>query len=383
MAKIKSIEYFRVLPRWLFVKITDDEGQYGWGESTLEGHTEAIEGTLDSLSKRFQGYEADDIEHIWQVVWRLGFYRGGPVFMSAISGIDIALWDLKGRRLGVPIHQLLGGKLRTKVSVYSWIGGDRPADVEAAGKARLAQGFKAIKMNATEDINWLDSPHALDASVERLKTVKALGLDAALDFHGRLHKPMAKQLAKALEPHRPLFIEEPLLSEHPEAIKQLSSQVSCPIALGERLYSRWDVKRFLEDASVDVLQPDISHCGGISEMRRIASMAETYDVAIAPHCPLGPIALAACIQCDLNTPNFVIQEMSVGMHYNLEAGEYDITSYVKDATVFEVKDGYVEALTAPGLGIEVDEEAVRRVAQSTQPWPCKEFYGPDGSIREW
>lgn len=383
MAKIKSIEYFRVLPRWLFVKITDDEGRYGWGESTLEGHTEAIEGTLDSLSKRFQGYEADDIEHIWQVVWRLGFYRGGPVFMSAISGIDIALWDLKGRRLGVPIHQLLGGKLRTKVFVYSWIGGDRPADVEAAGKARLAQGFKAIKMNATEDINWLDSPHALDASVERLKTVKALGLDAALDFHGRLHKPMAKQLAKALEPHRPLFIEEPLLSEHPEAIKQLSSQVSCPIALGERLYSRWDVKRFLEDASVDVLQPDISHCGGISEMRRIASMAETYDVAIAPHCPLGPIALAACIQCDLNTPNFVIQEMSVGMHYNLEAGEYDITSYVKDATVFEVKDGYVEALTAPGLGIEVDEEAVRRVAQSTQPWPCKEFYGPDGSIREW
>lgn len=383
MAKIKSIEYFRVLPRWLFVKVTDDEDQYGWGESTLEGHTEAIEGTLDSLSKRFQGYEADDIEHIWQMVWRLGFYRGGPVFMSAISGIDIALWDLKGRRLGVPIHQLLGGKLRTKVSVYSWIGGDRPADVEAAGKARLAQGFKAIKMNATEDINWLDSPHALDASVERLKTVKALGLDAALDFHGRLHKPMAKQLAKALEPHRPLFIEEPLLSEHPEAIKQLSSQVSCPIALGERLYSRWDVKRFLEDASVDVLQPDISHCGGISEMRRIASMAETYDVAIAPHCPLGPIALAACIQCDLNTPNFVIQEMSVGMHYNLEAGEYDITSYVKDATVFEVKDGYIEALMAPGLGIEVDEEAVRRVAQSTQPWPCKEFYGPDGSIREW
>lgn len=326
---------------------------------------------------------ASDIEHIWQVVWRLGFYRGGPVFMSAISGIDIALWDLKGRRLGVPIYQLLGGKLRSKVSVYSWIGGDRPADVEAAGKARLAQGFKAIKMNATEDINWLDSPHALDSSVERLRTIKALGLDAALDFHGRLHKPMAKQLAKALEPHRPLFLEEPLLSEHPEAIKQLSTQISCPIALGERLYSRWDVKRFLEDASVDVLQPDISHCGGISEMRRIASMAETYDVAIAPHCPLGPIALAACMQVNLTTPNFVIQEMSLGMHYNVEAGEYDITSYVKDAKVFEVKDGYVDALTAPGLGIEIDEEVVRRVAQTTEPWPCKEFYGPDGSIREW
>ncbi|KAF7630338.1 hypothetical protein AFLA_010963 [Aspergillus flavus NRRL3357] len=358
MAKIKTIEYFRVLPRWLFVKVVDEDGNHGWGESTLEGHTEAVEGTLNALCKRFQGYEADDIEHIWQMTWRLGFYRGGPVFMSAISGIDIALWDLKGRKLGVPIHQLIGGKVRNKLSVYAWIGGDRPDDVEAAGKARLAQGFKAIKMNATEDVNWLDSPRALDSSVERLKAVKALGLDAALDFHGRLHKPMAKQLAKALEPHKPLFLEEPLLSEHPEGIKQLSDQVSCPIALGERLYSRWDVKRFLEDASVDVLQPDISHCGGISELRRIASMAETYDVAIAPHCPLGPIALAA-------------------------SGDYDITSYVKDASVFDVKDGYVDALTAPGLGIEVDEETVRRVAQSTEPWQPKEFFGPDGGIREW
>ncbi|KAF7122001.1 hypothetical protein CNMCM5793_009556 [Aspergillus hiratsukae] len=383
MVKIKSIEYFRVLPRWLFVKVIDEEGQYGWGESTLEGHTEAVEGTLNALCKRFLGYEADDIEHIWQMAWRLGFYRGGPVFMSAISGIDIALWDLKGRRLGVPVHQLLGGKVRNKLSVYAWIGGDRPGEVEAAAKARLAQGFKAIKMNATEDINWLDSPSVLDSCVERLKAVKALGLDAALDFHGRLHKPMAKQLAKLLEPHQPLFLEEPLLSEHPEGIKQLADQVSCPIALGERLYSRWDVKRFLEDASVDILQPDISHCGGISELRRIASMAETYDVAIAPHCPLGPIALAACMQVDLATPNFVIQEMSLGIHYNTEAGEYDITSYVKDPSVFDVKDGYVDALTAPGLGIEVDEEVVRRVALNTQPWLCKEFFGPDGGIREW
>lgn len=326
---------------------------------------------------------SSDIEHIWQMAWRLGFYRGGPVFMSAISGIDIALWDLKGRRLGVPVYQLLGGKVRNKLSVYAWIGGDRPGDVEAAGKARLAQGFKAIKMNATEDVNWLDSPSIVDSSVERLKAVKALGLDAALDFHGRLHKPMAKQLAKALEPHRPLFLEEPLLSEHPEGIKQLSDMVSCPIALGERLFSRWDVKRFLEDASVDVLQPDISHCGGISELRRIASMAETYDVAIAPHCPLGPIALAACMQVDLTTPNFVIQEMSIGIHYNTEAGEYDITSYVKDPTVFDVKDGFVDALTKPGLGIEVDEDVVRRAAQNTTAWQPKEFFGPDGSIREW
>ena len=324
-----------------------------------------------------------NIEHIWQMFWRLSFYRGGPVLMSAISGIDIALWDLKARRLNVPIHQLLGGKLRSKVAVYPWIGGDRPGDVEAAGKSRLAQGFKAVKMNATEDVNWLDSPRALESSVKRLQMVRALGLDAALDFHGRLHKPMAKQLAKALEPHRPLFIEEPLLSEHREGIKKLSGLVSCPIALGERLYTRWDVKPFLEDASVDILQPDISHCGGISELRRIAAMAEAYDVAVAPHCPLGPIALAACMQVDLSLPNFVIQEMSLGIHYNTEVGEYDITSYLKDTGLFDVKDGYVDALTGPGLGIEIDEETVRKVAQTTQPWVPKEFFGPDGSIREW
>lgn len=173
--------------------------------------------------------------------------------MSALSGIDIALWDLKARRLNIPIYQLLGGKVRNKVSVYAWIGGDRPSDVESAAKARWEQGFRAVKMNATEDVGWLDSPRVLEASVERLKTVKALGMDAALDFHGRLHKPMAKQLAKMLEPLGPLFIEEPLLSEHPEGVKQVSELTTCPIALGERLYSRWDVKRFLEGEFLGLL----------------------------------------------------------------------------------------------------------------------------------
>lgn len=383
MPKIKTIEYFRVLPRWLFVKVCDEEGDHGWGEATLEGHTQAVEGCLDALRQRFVGYEADDIEHLWQTAYRLGFYRGGPVLMSALAGIDIALWDLKARRLHVPLYQLFGGKVRQRVKVYAWIGGDRPRDVEVAAKERHAQGFRAIKMNATEDVDWLDSPKVLEASVERLKTVKALGMDAGLDFHGRIHKPMSKQLAKALEPHHPLFIEEPLLSEHPEGIKQLSHFTTIPIALGERLYSRWDVKRFLEDASVDVLQPDISHCGGISELRRIAAMAEAYDVAIAPHCPLGPIALAACMQFALSTSNFTIQEMSLGIHYNIEAGDYDIKNYVKDKSVWNVKDGYVEALEGIGLGIEVDEDEVREVAKTAPPWALKGFTGPDGSIREW
>ena len=324
-----------------------------------------------------------DIEHLWQSVYRLGFYRGGPVLMSALAGTDIALWDLKARRLKVPLYELLGGKVRHKVRVYAWIGGDRPRDVEVAAKQRQAQGFRAIKMNATEDVDWLDSPKVLETSVERLKTVKALGMDVGLDFHGRLHKPMAKQLAKALEPHHPLFIEEPLLSEHPEGIKQLSLQTQIPIALGERLYSRWDVKPFLEAASVDILQPDISHCGGLSEMRRIAAMAEAYDVAIAPHCPLGPIALAASVQLAMSTPNFVIQEMSLGIHYNVAAGDKDITNYVLNPQVWDVRDGYIDGLEGVGLGIEINEAEIREVAKATPPWPWIGFVGPDGAIREW
>jgi galactonate dehydratase len=235
-------------------------------------------------------------------------------------------------------------------------------------------------MNATEDIGWLDSPSALASSVERLKTVKALGMDAGMDFHGRVHKPMAKQLAKALEPHLPLFIEEPLLSEHVGGIKALSKLTTCPIALGERLHSRWDVLPFLESHCIDILQPDVSHCGGISELRRIAAMCEAYDVAIAPHCPLGPIALAACMQVDATLPNFAIQEMSLGIHYNEGA---DLMTYVKDKEIWKVKDGLVELMKGVGLGIQIDEEAVRRESVDARAWVSPGFIGPGGEVREW
>ena len=240
-----------------------------------------------------------------------------------------------------------------------------------------------MKMNGTEDLGWLDSPSALDSSVQRLKTVKELGMDAGVDFHGRVHKPMAGQLAKALEPHRPMFIEEPLLSEHPGGIKALSEKTTIPIALGERLHSRWDVRPFLESNCIDILQPDIAHCGGISELRRIAAMAETYDVAIAPHSPLGPIALAASVQVDTVIPNFAIQEMSLGIHYNEGA---DLTSYTKNPEVWQPTEGYIKILSGPGLGIEVDEEQVRAMAKSLEgqkAWMNPGFFGPGGEIREW
>ena len=238
-----------------------------------------------------------------------------------------------------------------------------------------------MKMNATEDVGWLDSPSTLHSAVSRLKTVKDLGMDAGMDFHGRIHKPMAKQLARALEAHHPLFIEEPLLSEHIEGIKALAQHTSIPIALGERLHSRWDVRPFLEAGCVDILQPDACHVGGISEMKRIAAMAEAYDVAIAPHSPLGPIALAACVQVDCTLANFAIQEMSLGIHYN--AGSQDLTSYVKNPEVWSVQEGFIDLMKGPGLGIEVDEDMVRELSKGAKAWVSPGFLGPGGEIREW
>ncbi|ALN63788.1 mandelate racemase / muconate lactonizing enzyme, N-terminal domain protein [Lysobacter antibioticus] len=381
MSTIVRIETFRVPPRWLFVRVETSDGAVGWGEASLEGHAEAVEGAYEALRDRFIGADANRIEDIWQVAYRLGFYRGGPVLMSALAGLDHALWDLLGRRLGIPVWQLLGGKVRDRIAVYAWVGGDRPAEVEQASRVRQQQGFTAVKMNATEDLDWLARPRDLDPVLERVAAVRALGLDVGLDFHGRVHKPMARTLISALEPLSPLFIEEPVLSEHPEVLTQLAQFTKLPIAIGERLYSRWDFKPFLQAASVDILQPDLSHAGGISECRRIAAMAEAYDVAIAPHCPLGPLALAACFQLATATPNFVIQEMSLGIHYN--SADYDLLTYLSNPQVFDIHEGYVEVLSGPGLGIEIDETRVREAARIPHTWRNPIWRGVDGSIREW
>lgn len=382
MASITQIETFAVPPRWLFVRLECDDGSVGWGEASLEGHAEAVAGAFAALRDRFIGHDADLIEDIWQVAYRLGFYRGGPVLMSALSGLDQALWDAKGKRLGLPVWQMLGGKVRSRIPVYAWIGGDRPGEVAEAAAARREQGFRAVKMNATEDLGWLDSPKMLDATLDRVSAVQAQGLDVGLDFHGRVHRPMARQLIALVEPLRPLFVEEPVLSEHPEALAAIAAGTSVPIALGERLYSRWDFKPFFAAGSVDIIQPDLSHAGGLSECRRIAAMAEAYDIAVAPHCPLGPIALAACAQLALTSINFAIQEMSLGIHYN--SAEADLLTYLAEPAVFAVSEGTIAAPTEPGLGVTIDEERVRAAADAmTAGWRNPVWRGPDGAVREW
>ncbi len=379
--KLTRIETFAVPPRWLLVRVETDDGLVGWGEASLEGHAEAVEGAFASLRDRFIGHDPDRIEDIWQIGYRAGFYRGGPVLMSALSGLDQALWDIKGRRLGVPVWQLLGGKVRDKVECYAWIGGDKPHEVGEAARGRKEQGFKAVKMNATAELKWLASPRDLEPVLERVAAVKAEGLDAGLDFHGRVHKAMARRLAERLHEVEPLFIEEPLLSENIEGLEQLSRMTNIPIALGERLHSRWDFKPFLERGIVDIIQPDLSHAGGISECRRIAAMAEAYDVGLAPHCPLGPIAFAACLQLAVTTPNFVIEEMSLGIHYNTDG--HDLLTYLKDKSVFDLEDGFVKAPEGPGLGVELDEDLVRDLAKEPHAWRNPVWRNADGGFTEW
>jgi galactonate dehydratase len=379
--KIAAIDCFAVAPRWLFVRVSADEGAEGWGECSLEGYAEAVEGAFPALRDRFIGADPFRIEDIWQIGYRGGFYRGGPVLMSALSGLDQALWDLKGKALGVPAWQLLGGKVRDRVEVYGWIGGDRPHEAAEGARGRREQGFRKVKMNATEDLGWLDSPKALDAVLERVAAVQATGVDVGLDFHGRVHRPMAKRLAKELGPLKPLFIEEPLLSENLDGLEQLAALTAIPIALGERLYSRWDFKPIFERNIADIIQPDLSHAGGLSECRRIAAMAEAYDVAVAPHCPLGPLALAACLQLAACTPNVVLQEMSWGIHYN--TGGFDLDTYLADRSVFAVKDGMVEIPEGPGLGVALDIAKILEAARDGHRWRNPIWRRPDGSFAEW
>ena len=377
---IGRIETFYVPPRWLFVRVESEDGAVGWGEASLEGYAEAVEGAFEPLRDRFIGHDGNRIEDIWQVAYRGGFYRGGPVLMSALAGLEQALWDMKGRALGLPAWEMLGGRVRDKVRAYAWIGGDRPHEIADAAKGRADPGFSAVKMNATAELDWIGTPKMFDEVIERVKAAQAAGMDVGLDFHGRVHRPMAKQLAKALEPLGLLFIEEPLLSENPEGLRQISELVSTPIALGERLFSRWDFKPFFEMGAVDIIQPDLSHAGGILECRKIAAMAEAYDIAVAPHCPLGPLALASCLQLAACTPNVAIQEMSLGIHYNVGA---DLLTYCKLKEQLTPVDGYLPIPTDPGLGVDIDEEVVRELHKDRHRWRNPIWRLKDGSFAEW
>ena len=381
--KITKITTYIVPPRWLFLKIETDEGIFGWGEPVVEGRAHTVAAAVDELSDYLIGQDPLQIEKHWQAMYRGAFYRGGPILMSAIAGVDQALWDIKGKYHNAPVHQLLGGQVRDRIRVYAWVGGDRPDAIVASAKAAIDGGFKATKMNITEEMQIVDTMATVDQAVERMASLReAVGnkLDIAVDFHGRVHAPMARVLIKALEPYSPFFIEEPVLSEHLEAMAELRKNTHIPIATGERLFSRFDYKRLFTLGAADIIQPDLSHAGGITECKKIADMAEAWDIGLAPHCPLGPIALAACLQVDAVCQNAFIQEQSQGIHYNRSN---DLTDYLVDPSVFHYTDGYVDIPQKPGLGIEINEEVVIERAKVGHRWRNPLWQHADGSIAEW
>lgn len=393
--KVTKFELFFVAHRWLFLKIETDEGISGWGEPVLEGKALTVATAVDELMDHVIGKDPFQIERHWQRMKKGSFYRGGAIMDSAISGIDQALWDIKGKALGVPVYQLLGGQVRDRVRIYGHVGGVGGKDgythnpiaedikeILANADTQLARGLTALKFAPSDGLEHIDTAQELKNIVARVTAVREhVGdkIDIALDFHGRFSLAMARRVFPYLEPLNLLFIEEPVLPEFSDKFDLIVASTSTPIATGERLFDRKDYKDVLR-SGIAVAQPDLSHAGGISECRRIATMAEAYDVAVAPHCPLGPIALASCLQLDFATPNFLIQEQVLGLG---RGNNGSLMKYLVDYSVFDAPDGYIELMTKPGLGIEVDEAEVRRAAENGHRWRNPDWTHHDGSLAEW
>ncbi|MEU8071612.1 MULTISPECIES: galactonate dehydratase [unclassified Micromonospora] len=382
MTTIARVETFLVAPRWLFVRVETVDGIVGWGEATCEGRSETVRTAVEQLSELLVGRDALRIEDHWQVLTKSSFYRGGPILASAVAGLDQALWDIAGKHFGAPVHQLLGGPVRDRIRVYGWVGGDEPAEVRDQISAAVETGLTAVKMNASGRMSPVASVAELDGVVQRVAAAReVLGdeRDVAVDFHGRFSLATARRVAPLLEPYRPFFLEEPVVPENSHLIGEFVRATTTPVSTGERLYNRQEFLPVLQ-AGIAVAQPDLSHAGGITEVRKIAALAEVYDVQLAPHCPLGPIALASCLQVGFATPNYLIQEQSIGIHYNLGA---EVLDYCLDKTPLTFVDGYVERLTAPGLGIEIDEHAVRTADKRGHAWRSPTWRHADGSYAEW
>jgi galactonate dehydratase len=367
--RITRLETMLVQPRWLFLKIHTDEGVVGLGEPVLEGRAKTCATAVEEVAPYLVGKDPRAVVHHWQAIYRHAFYRGGPILTSVLSGIEQALWDIKGKLLGVPIYELLGGPTRDRVRVYAHVRND--PDVL---KQRKAQGFTAFKtgvLNGTA-LGIIGSPREIDDSAAAFAALREAGgkeVDIGIDFHGAISPQNAKLLIKELEPMRPLFVEEPCQCQNVDVMADIARGTHLPIATGERIFTKWGFREILEKRAASILQPDLCHAGGIFEARLIAGMAEAYYASVAPHNPLGPISLAAGLQLAASVPNFLCQEQ-------VSLGE----GYLKQP--FQVQDGHVLVPTGPGLGIELDEDQL--AAKIGHDWRNRESYDPeDGSVVDW
>ena len=366
--RITRLETVLVRPRWLFLKVHTDAGIVGLGEPIVEGRAETCIAAVKELEDYLIGKDPRPVAHHWQAMYRHAFYRGGPVLTSAISGVDMALWDIKGKALGVPVYELLGGPTRTRVRVYA-----HARSLEDIRQRRL-EGFSAFKTGVTKDrpSRFVETPGFVRRVAEHFAALReAVGEDAdiGIDFHGAIPPQTAKLLIKALEPYQPMFVEEPVACQNVDVMAEIARGTHLPIATGERIFTKWGFREILETGAASILQPDLCHAGGITETRLIAGMAESYYAAIAPHNPLGPISLAAGLQLAASIPNFLCQEQ-------VSLGE----GYLKEP--FRVRDGYVDLPKGPGLGIELDEDALAE--KLGHDWTNPESYDvDDGSVVDW
>ncbi len=382
--KITRLEVMKVKPRWMFLKVHTDTDIYGLGEPVLEGHCTAVEAVLREYEEYLIGKDPLMIEHHLQAMYRGGFYRGGPLMLSAISGIEQALWDIKGKYYNAPVYEMLGGKCRNKIRMYTHVkrtavsGEFSIEEMLDITQQRLDDGYTAIKYSIIPPIRAIDNPASVRKHVERFAAVREKigdNVDLAIDFHGRVSPAMAPVLCEALKPYHPFFIEEPVLPENVDCMVNVARSTTIPIAAGERLFGKWQYRELLEKQAVAIVQPDICHCGGIFEGRKIAVMSELYFGSVAPHNPLGPISLAACIQLDACIPNFLVQEHP-GNQDKSDLG----VGYIKQP--FLIKDGYIDVPTKPGLGVELDEEALKDKIYDGR-WSTPRIYHEDGSVADW
>ncbi|HEX2037973.1 MAG TPA: galactonate dehydratase [Chloroflexota bacterium] len=375
--KITKLETFLVQPRWLFLKLHTDEGIVGLGEPILEGRALTCQTAVKELEPWLIGEDPTKIVHLWQSMYKHAFYRGGEILTSALSGVEQALWDCYGKSLGLPVYKLLGGPTRDRIRLYGTAGGRDAASAAQSVREAVAQGFNCIKTGVGRrgQGRLIESPGHTERVVEIFAAMReAAGpeVDIAIDFHGAVAPQTAKRLVKALEPYHPFFIEEPVQCQNVDVLADIAHSTSVPIATGERLFTKWGFREVLEKRAASILQPDLSHAGGIMETRLIAGMAEAYYAGIAPHCPLGPIAFAACVQLDATIPNFLAQEG--GRHATPL-----MDGYLK--VPFRHEGGYLPLPTAPGLGIELDEAALED--KIGHEWQNPKRYAEDGSAIDW
>ncbi len=366
--RITKLETMLVKPRWLFLKIHTDEGIVGWGEPITEGRAKTCAEAVAEIAPYLIGKDPRNIVHHWQAIYRHAFYRGGPILTSALSGIEQALWDIKGKFMGVPVYELLGGPTRDRIRVYAHVG-NNPEQL----KRRKDEGFTAFKTgvkNSTKS-GVVASKQFIDeagAAFAALREAGGNNVDIGIDFHGAISPQNAKLLIKVLEPMQPMFIEEPIQCQDVEGMAEIARGTHLPIATGERLFTKWAFREVLEKRAATILQPDLCHCGGIMEARLIAGLAESYYATMAPHNPLGPISLACGLQLAASIPNFLCQEQ-------VSLGEGILK------TPFKVENGHVALPEGPGLGIEIDENAL--ADKIGHDWRNAETYFEDGSVVDW